>query len=175
MPIKVVTTSHIRRDDTAEVPSVKDFENLDQKISSIKQSLSLRVTETIFESEVASLKKKLDTTKDSIVDLRKSIINILENGEWKKTFRVEIQDALQQLETRYDELNTAIDKKMQTLPRLDLLEDKINTIFIQQNEKIKEIIIVEGENARKKIQLQLEQCDWLTILADRTKKISWEK
>lgn len=170
MPIKVVTKASIWGDDTAVVPSMEDFEKIHEKISRIEISLPSKVTENRLDSEVTSLNKKIKAAKDSVVDLRNSIVNMLENGEWKKTFAGEIQDALQQLETRYDELNTAIDKKMQMLPSLDLIEEKIDAIFNQQKEKIKEIIIAEGENARRK--LQIEQSEQLTILADKTKKIS---
>lgn len=174
MSIEVVTKASVWGDTTAEVPSMDDFENLEERLDSLKKSLSSRVTEQVFKGEISSLKEKIKATKDSISSLRSSIVDMLENGEWKTVFSGEIEAALRQLEQRFDELNSAVDEKMLALPRLDGMEEKINVTFAQQREKIREVIIEEGNNVGRKLQQLQNSGNLMEILKTEAETVKWQ-
>ena len=174
MPITVVTESHLTGDDYEDVPSMEDFEELRDQINAMKKQIANRITEATLNNKVSSVDEKITTMKESIKTLKNEIVSALQNGMWKQSFTQEIEKAMNDLETRFSELNKLLDEKMMELPRLDAIEANINAVFLAQGDKIKNIIVSEGKSVYEQIQQQVRQSDLLSILNEEARNITWE-
>lgn len=174
MPITVVTESHLKGDEYEDVPSLEDFKDLQKQINVLKQQIANRITNATLNNKVSIVDEKITTMKESIKTLKNEIISSLQNGMWKQSFTQEIEKAMNDLETRFSELNKLLDEKMMELPRLDAIEANINAVFLAQGDKIKNIIISEGKSVCERIQQQAKQTDLLSILDEEARNITWE-
>lgn len=163
-----------RGSDDYEAASTEDVEELQDQINAMKKQIANRITEATLNNKVSIVDEKITTMKESIKTLKSEIVSTLQNGMWKQSFSQEIEKAMNDLETRFSELNKLLDEKMMELPRLDAIEANINSVFLAQGDKIKNIIVSEGKSVCEQIQQQVRQSDLLSILNEEARNITWE-
>ena len=172
--IKAYSWDQWKGDVKFEVASPEDLDELQGQITAMKKQIAARVTESTLNSKVSIVDEKITKMKGSIQSLKNEIVSSLQNGMWKKTFSQEIENALNELENRFSELNKLLDEKMTEIPRIEAIEANINAIFLAQSEKMKSIISEEGKSVCKQIQQEIMQSDLLSVLSEEAKKITWE-
>lgn len=174
MSIKVVIAAHPFEDDFGVAASPEDIETLEKQIKTLKESISLRVTEAVLDTKMDTVNTKIKKISEVIQTLKKELITTLENGQWKTSFSGKVETAIALLEQRYNDLNATLDKKMEKIPRLEAIETDINAIFIAQGEVIKKIISSEGERVRNDLETLARREDLLAILKKEAQNITWE-
>ena len=146
---------------------------LEDKLSSLKKSIALRITETVLNNKIGSLDKKIQKTRDVFEAFKGELREALLNGDWKKAFVGDVEAALRCLEQRHLELNEVLDKKMMMIPQTDAIEENINAIFLKQEDKIRSVIRSTGEQIKKEITKEAEQLDFLSRLNSEAQNITW--
>ena len=115
----------------------------------------------------------IDTIETIKKRMKEDIFATLEDGQWKKTFKQNVEDALSQLEKRFEEMNKALSRKMAEIPDNDATEKRIMSILIAYGETIKKIIEEEGSRVCKQAQQQKQRNDLLSALEQEAWTITW--
>lgn len=181
MPTRVINENlsigwhRIYEREISEVADMDDIRDLEEKIFALREAISGCATANALKSQVAGIKREFEKIDKRISVFAERMASTLNEGQWKKTFSRDIENALGNIERRYSEINAELDKKMSQVALLENTKERIRQIFIEQEEKIKTVIRESGTKLKKEIDENLKKHDILEILKKESQIIKWEQ
>lgn len=156
------------------VPSLDDFNNLQNQITSIKNSLSSLVTETEFKEIIDAVTTSFTELTEFIDEQNENLFNTLNDGDWKRAFSQEMQNTLRKIEERCSQINGELDKKMAQAARCGQIEDKVKKILLEHEEKVKMVIRSAGQQLKAELDEKIKNSEIVEILKQESQTVTWE-
>lgn len=128
-------------DDKCEVPDMDDFKSLSEKINSVKKLCLTAVTQKVFETRVAAVERSVGDAKQQMEDAVKAIFAAITNGEWRNGFERDVAQALEQLEMRYAAINEELNKKIEELANVSMMEAALSQKIVDFQENIRSMLV----------------------------------
>ncbi len=157
-----------------ELAEMDDLIPLTLKIQSLQESLSYFVTEAKLNNAIEDSNRKIEQLKNDFQSFLDLVLSELKDGQWKETFAGEIQNSLNELESRENRINQVLKEKMKQLAQKESTDEKIKRIFAEQEQSIRTIIQTAGMKLKSELDQKMANSEIINILKDESQTIKWE-